>query len=146
MQQIYASRWHSRSTHVQHITCNRQTSSPWELLYHLLFCSPFPSRLLFPAVAGGPTWPKGRACTHHSNSMATCSPASVVSENRHEQESISRTPQDNMHARAPCTHSNVFRKTTLHAGHAVQSKQCIGHGPTCSCEVLASSRPLHLRA
>jgi hypothetical protein len=36
--------------------------------------SPFPTLLLFPAVAGGPTWPEGKACTHHSNSMATCSP------------------------------------------------------------------------
>ena len=32
------------------------------------------SHLLFPAVARGPTWPEGKACTHHSNSMATCSP------------------------------------------------------------------------
>ena len=33
-----------------------------------------PSLLFFPAVAGGPTWPEGKACTHHSNRMATCSP------------------------------------------------------------------------
>ena len=32
------------------------------------------SHLLFPAVARGPTWPEGKACTHHSNRMATCSP------------------------------------------------------------------------
>jgi hypothetical protein len=76
----------------------------------------------------------------------TRSPTSVVSENRHEQASISRIPQDRMHACAPYTHSNAFSKTSLHAGHAVQSKKCIGHRPTCSCEVLASSRPLHLRA
>jgi hypothetical protein len=85
-------------THVYHITCTRQTSTSWELLrpcHRLPFCSPFPSRLLF--VAGGPTWPEGKACTHHSSSMGTCSPASVVSENRHQQAS-SRTPQC-MHAR-----------------------------------------------
>ena len=32
------------------------------------------SHLFFPAVARGPTWPDGKACTHHSNRMATCSP------------------------------------------------------------------------
>ena len=50
--------------------------------------------------------------------------------------------------RAPCTHSNAFSKPTSpsHAGHALQSKQCIAHRPTCSCEVLASFRPLHFRA
>ena len=77
MRQIYAARVHSRSTHAEHITCTRQTSTSLELLrpcHRLLFCSPFPSRLLFPAVARGPTWPEGKACTHHSNSMATCSP------------------------------------------------------------------------
>ena len=42
--------------------------------------------------------------------------------------------------RAPCTHSNAFSKTTSQAGHAVQSKHCIGHGPTSPCEVLASCR------
>jgi hypothetical protein len=67
-------------------------------------------------------WPEGRSCTHHSNSMATCSPASVVSENQHEKASISKTPQDSMHAWGACTHSNAFSKTTLHAGYAVQSK------------------------
>jgi hypothetical protein len=58
----------------------------------------------------------------------------------------STTPQDSMHACAPCTHSNAFSKTTSHAGHAVQSKQCIGHRPTLSCKVLASSWPLHFCA
>ena len=143
MQHRYAARMHSRSTHAEHITCTREASTSWELLrpcHSLLLHSPFPSRLLFPAVAGGPTWPEGKACTHHSNSMTTFSPASVVSENRQEQASISRTPQENMHACVPCTHWNAFSKTTSHAGHAVQSKQCIGHRPTLPCEVLASSR------
>ena len=55
MRQIYAARVHSRSTHAEHITCTRQTSS-LELLrpcHRLLLCSPFPpsscSRL----------WPEG---------------------------------------------------------------------------------------
>ena len=152
MRQIYAARVHSRSTHAEHITCTRQTSTSLELLrpcHRLLLCvQSLPSLLFFPAVARGPTWPEGKACTHHSNSMGTCSPARVVSENRHEQASSSRTPQNSMHAGAPCTHSNAFSKTTSpsHAGHALQSKQCIAHRPTCSCEVLASSRPLHFRA
>ena len=75
-------------------------------------------------------------------------PANVVSENRHESASISRTPQNSIQACAPCTQSKAFSKTTSpsHAGHALQSKQCIAHRPTCSCEVLASSRPLHFRA
>ena len=35
--------------------------------------------------------------------------------------------------RAPCTHSNAFRKTTLRAGHAVQSKQSRAHKPIYPC-------------
>ena len=42
--------------------------------------------------------------------------------------------------RAPCTHRNAFSNTTSQAGHAVQSKHCIGHGPTLPCEVLVSCR------
>ena len=42
--------------------------------------------------------------------------------------------------RAPCTHRNAFSNTTSQAGHAVQSKHCIGHGPTLPCEVLAACR------
>ena len=141
MRQIYAARVHSRSTHAQHITCTRQTSTSWELLHpcHLLFHSPFPCQLLFPAVAGGPTWPEGKACTHHSNGMATCSPANVVSENRHKHASISRTPQDSMHACAPCTHSNAFSKTTTQAGMRYRASIALGTGRLCHAE--CSCRP-----
>jgi hypothetical protein len=53
-----------------------------------------------------------------------------------------------MHACAPCAHTNAFSKTTSHAGHAVQSKQCSGRRPTLPCvsEVLASSRPRYFLA
>ena len=34
---------------------------------------------------------------------------------------------------APCTHSNAFSKTTLRAGHALQSKQSRGHKPIYPC-------------
>jgi hypothetical protein len=111
-----------------------------------LFRSPFPCQLFFPAVAGGPTWPEWEACTHHSNSMGTYSPARVVSENQHEQASSSRTPQNSMHAGAPCTHRNAFSNTTSQAGHAVQSKPCIGQRPTLPCGVLVSSRQRYVRA
>ena len=57
MRQIYAARVHSRSTHAEHITCTRQTSTSLELLRPCpassCVCSPFPpssfSRL----------WPEG---------------------------------------------------------------------------------------
>jgi hypothetical protein len=74
MRQIYAARVHSRSTHAEHITCTRQTSTSLELLRPCRCVQSLPSLLFFPAVARGPTWPEGKACTHHSNSMATCSP------------------------------------------------------------------------
>jgi hypothetical protein len=73
-------------------------------------------------------------------------PANVVSENRHKQASISRRLRDSMHACAACTHSNAFSKTTSQAGHAVQSKHCIGHRPTLPCGVLVSSRQRYFRA
>ena len=73
-------------------------------------------------------------------------PANVVSENRHEQASSSRTPQNSMHAGSPCTHSNAFSNTTSQAGPAVQSKHCTGQRPTLPCGVLVSSRQRHVRA
>ena len=110
---------------------------------------PFPSSLLFPAVAGGPTWPEGKACTHHSNGMATCSPANVVSQNRHEQASISRTPQNSMHACAPCTHSNAFTKTASHAGMQYKASSALGTGrlchAKCSCRPGCDTSALDLR-
>ena len=48
--------------------------------------------------------------------------------------------------RAPCTHRNAFSNTTSQAGHAVQSKHCIGHGPTLPWDVLASCRQRDFRA
>jgi hypothetical protein len=32
-------------------------------------------------AGGGPTWPEGKACTHHSNGMATCSPPTWSAKN-----------------------------------------------------------------
>jgi hypothetical protein len=45
-------------------------------------------------------WPEGRSCTHHSNSMLTCNPTSVVRENARPS-SMSKTQQDSMHMRHP---------------------------------------------
>ena len=86
-----------------------------------------------------------RSCTHHPNSIATISSTSVVSENRHGNASMRKTPQDSMHAYATCTHSMHSHKTTSQAAHAVQSKQCIVHRPACSCELPVSSGMLQLR-
>ena len=48
--------------------------------------------------------------------------------------------------RAPCTHSNACSKTTSQAGHAVQSKQSIGHKPIHPCRALVSSMQGYCRA
>ena len=130
MQHRYAARVHSRSTHAEHITCTRQASTSWELLrpcHRLLLHSPFPSHLLFPAVAGGPTWPEGRVCPHHSNSMPTCSPARVVSQNRQEQPSISRTPRNSLHTCARHAHIGMH-SATQHRKPGMQYRASIALG------------------
>ena len=103
-------------------------------------CSPFPNRLFFPAVAGGPTWPEGKACTHHSNGMATCSPATVVSENRHNRASISRTPQDNMHTCARHAHI-AMHSAKQHCEPGMQYRASRALGTSRSIHAERSCRP-----
>ena len=79
----------------------------------------------------------------------TRSPTSVVSENRHEQASISRMPQDSMHACAPCTHSNAFSKTTSQAGMRYKASSALATGrlchAKCSCRPGSDTSALDLR-
>ena len=115
-----------------------------------LFCSPFPSLLVFPAVAGGPTWPEGKACTHHSNGMTTCSPARVVSENRHNQASISRTPQDSMHTCARHAHIAMHSaKQHRKPGMQYRASRAVGTSrfihAECSCRPCRGTAALDLR-
>ena len=78
MQQRHAARLQRRAdtciTHNMHHTDLHLLGTAPPMPPPPLLCSPFPILLLVPAVARGPTWPEGKACTHHSNRMATCSP------------------------------------------------------------------------
>ena len=64
----------------------------------------------------------------------------------HRKSSASKHQQNTarQHACMRAMHSKATSPS--HAGYALQSKQCIAHRPTCSFDVLASSRPLHFRA
>ena len=68
MQQIYAA-YHSRSTHVKHMTCIRQTNPP-----PLGNCSAHATSSSFEVPPRAASYSRlrqeGRSCTHHSNSMA----------------------------------------------------------------------------
>ena len=127
-------------THVYHITCTRQTSTSWELLrpcHRLPFCSPFPSRLLF--VAGGPTWPEGKACTHHSNRMATCSPPTWSAKiGTSKQASAEHRETVSMHAR----HAHIAMhsaKQQRMPGMRYKASSALGTGRLCYAK--CSRRP-----
>ena len=86
-------------------------------------------------------WPEGRSCTHHSNSMQTCSPSNVVSENRDDKASMSKTPQDRVHT---CMHAHAHiamhsaRKYCM-PGMRYKASSALGTGRRC--HVKCSRRP-----
>ena len=89
-------------------------------------------------IRGPAAWPVDTCIARPP--QLSCSPTSVVSENRHDKASMSKIPQDSIHACATGTHSMLSSKRTLHGGHAVQGNQCTVHRPACSCEVLPTER------
>ena len=69
--------------------------------------------------------------------MATCSPARVVSQNRQEQASISRTPQSSLHTCARHAHI-VMQSATHHRKPGMQYRASIAVGTGRLCHVKCS--------
>ena len=95
-----------------------------------------------------------RSCTHHSNSLSTCSPwpnawsakiGTIKQTVARQQDSKTARQQVSRHVHVPaCIHSNAGMQNNM-AGHAVESKQCTAHRSACPCKLLVSFGLVQLR-